>query len=160
MTVTKAMLDEIIRDYGIRPGKANSQTRVRLAIIISEAMIKNGMLPRDAAILERAFYDELEAVQLVSALTDYEEFLKNFKGWHGIDPLKIGLPEGTAYSEDTREKVRLIIFHIERSVKNETGKSIDRRITLSGVRNKQRPDIGIKAKGLAVHPPFQSQAAL
>ncbi len=154
------MLDEIIRDYGIRPGKANSQTRVRLAIILAEAMIKNGIPSRDAAILERVFYDELESVQIVSGLTDYEEFLKNFKGWHGIDPLKIGLPEGTAYSEDTREKVRQIIFYIERSVMNETGKSIDRRITLSGVRNKQRPDISLKAKGLAVHSTFTGQAAL
>lgn len=160
MNITKDDLNGLIRDYGIIKGHANEQTRKRLAIILADFMIKKGMSAQDSAIMERVFYNDLAGVDIISGITDYEDFLSNFKGCHGIEPLRIGLPEGVAYNEEIRLKAVQIITYIEGRIKDEAGKSTNRGNTMSGIRGKQDSVSGIKAKGIKIHSRIQNQTLL
>jgi hypothetical protein len=160
MNVTKEDLNELIKGYGIRQGRTDAHSRKRLAIILADFMVGLGLEGSDHAILERAFLDELERFELISGPTDYEEYLSGLKGYSGIEPIRIALPEGTSYSEDTRLIVVQILTYIERRIKDEAGKSTNRGNTMSGIRSKQDSVGGIKAKGLKVHPRIQNQTLL
>jgi hypothetical protein len=160
MKITKNILDALIRDYNIKPGKPDSLSRKRLAIILAEMLINNGMPARDAAIMERVFYDGLEGINLISGLTDYEEFLSNYKGWPGIDALKIGLPEGIAYTEEARLKAFQIIKYLERSVNDETRKSTNGRNVVRGIGHELKAVIRTPAKRSPIHSIISQSAGL
>ena len=160
MQVTKEIINQAISDYSIRTGRPNDTTRARLAIILAEMLIDNGMPPRDGAIMERILYDELDGVTLISGMTDYEEYLGSLKGYQSIDPLKIGLPEGIAYSEDTRLKAFQIIQYIERRTKDEIRKPVNRRNIVRGIGHEFKTNLRVKKKGLAVYSLISKSARL
>jgi hypothetical protein len=160
MEVTKEILNQVIYDYNIRPGKPDGLSRKRLAIIIGGMLIENGMPARDAAIMERVFYDELDGVELISGMTDYEEYLGSLKGYQTIDPLKIGLPESIAYTEEARLKAFQIIQYIERRTKDEIREPINRRNIVRGIGHELKATIRPSTKGLAVHSIITQSAGL
>lgn len=147
MQVNRDMLNDLIDEYGISKGKPDGRTRSRLAIILGEFLIKSGMPARDAAIMERVFFDELAGFELISGQTGYEAYLESAKEAYKIDALKIGLPEGTAYSEDAREKAYQIILYIQGRVKD-GGSKRDQENTIGGTVNERA---GIQKAGRGRH---------
>ena len=152
MTVTKALLNKIIKMYGIRKGKPTEQARKRLAIILAEMFIDEGLSARSGAILERCFYDYLQGIELDCNETDYERHLSTIKQAYQVDALKIGIPEGLEYSGDVIYKVTQVIQYLKEASNGKgTKKNHPGGNTVRGLEY-QKGHIGyIKAEGLKVY---------
>ena len=140
--LTNAMLDSVIKRFKIRQGRLTEQARKRIAIILSEYMIENGLDARSAAILERCTYDYLQNADLDCNETCYELYLHDIKQSYQVDPLKIGLPEGIEYSGDTIYRVTQIIQYLK---ENADGKRTEKNHPRSHIARSlkyQKADVG------------------
>jgi len=142
MNITKDILDSVIKRHNVRQGKPSEQARKRISIIVSECLIENGLDARSGAILERCLYDYLQNAELDCNETCYELYLKDVKQSYQVDPLKIGVPEGIEYSDNTIYKASQIIQYLK---EHAHGKGIEKNHPRSDTARSlkyQKADIG------------------